>query len=123
MKKMWGGEIFVPKIHSYKLIDLVNALSKNNEIKIIGIRPGEKIHEEMISVNDSLNTLELKDSYVICPSKEFIEWDFQKFKKTFKGKICKENFSYSSNKNKFLTINDLKKLVKNNINDFELDNK
>jgi len=123
MKKMWGGEIFVPKIHSYKLIDLVNALSKNNKIKLIGIRPGEKIHEEMISVNDSLNTLELKDSYVICPSKEFIEWDFKKFKKTFKGKSCKENFSYSSNKNKFLTISDLKKYVKNNINDFELDNK
>ena len=120
-KKMWGGEIFVPKIPSYKLIDLVREFSKN--IKIIGIRPGEKIHEEMISVNDSINTLEFKDSYVICPSKEYIEWNLKRYKEKFRGKTCKENFSYASNRNKFLTISELKELVKNNIGDFELDNK
>lgn len=120
-KKMWGGEIFVPKISSYKLIDLVKVFYK--DINIIGIRPGEKIHEEMISINDSFNTLELKDSYVICPSKEYIGWNLNKYKKNFKAKMCKENFSYTSNKNKFLTTSELKALVKKNIDDFELDNK
>ena len=51
-KNMWGGEIFIPKIPSYKLVDLIKALLSSNKIKIIGIRPGEKIHEEMISIND-----------------------------------------------------------------------
>ncbi len=120
-KRMWGGEIFVPKIPSYRLIDLVKAFYK--DIKIIGIRPGEKIHEEMISINDSINTLELKDSYVICPSKEYIEWNLNKYKAKFKAKMCKENFSYTSNKNKFLTMSELKALVKDNIDDFELENK
>ena len=81
MQKMWGGEIFIPKIKSYKLLDLVSAISKNFKIKIIGIRPGEKIHEEMISINDSLNTIELKNSYVICPNSEFTDWNKSHYKK------------------------------------------
>jgi UDP-N-acetylglucosamine 4,6-dehydratase/5-epimerase len=123
LKKMWGGEIFVPKIPSYKLVDLASALLKNNNTKIVGLRPGEKIHEEMISVNDSVNTMELKDSYVICPNQELIEWNREKYKKTFKGKMCKENFSYVSNKNKFLSVKEIKNILKNNLSDFELDNK
>ena len=122
-KNMWGGEIFIPKIPSYKLVDLIKALLSSNKIKIIGIRPGEKIHEEMISINEALNTLECEDRYIICPSSEFIEWNFKKYKKNFKAKICKDNFSYNSNKNKFLKISELKKMVKNNIKDFELGNK
>ena len=121
LKSMWGGEIFIPKIYSYKLIDLVSALSENTKTKIVGIRPGEKIHEEMISINDAINTLEYKDGYVICPSPEFMKWDTKKYKKYIKGKSCTENFSYTSGKNKFLTINELKKIAKNNIDDFELD--
>ena len=122
LKDMWGGEIFIPKIYSYKLTDLVSALSKNIKTKVIGIRPGEKIHEEMISVNDAINTLEYKNGYVICPNSEFMQWDIEKYKKKIKGKKCAERFSYSSDKNKFLTINELKKIAKNNIDDFELDN-
>ena len=121
-KNMWGGEIFIPKIPSYKLIDLVAALSNNIKTKIIGIRPGEKIHEEMISINEALNTLECKDRYIICPSSEFVGWNIKKYKEKFNAKPCKGNFSYASNRNKFLTINELKKMVKNNITDFELDN-
>ena len=120
LKDMWGGEIFIPKIHSYRLIDLVRAHSKTIKTKIIGIRPGEKIHEEMISVNDAINTLEHKNGYVICPSSEFMRWDIEKYKKKIKGKSCAKNFNYTSDKNKFLTINDLKKVLKNNIDDFEL---
>ena len=112
LKNMWGGEIFIPKIYSYKLTDLVNALSKNIKTKVIGIRPGEKIHEEMISVNDAINTLEYKNGYVICPNSEFMQWDIEKYKKKIKGKKCAERFSYSSDKNKFLTINELKKSQK-----------
>ena len=122
LKDMWGGEIFVPKISSYKLIDLVSALSGNIKTKIVGIRPGEKIHEEMISVNDANNTLEFKNSYVICPSPEFIYWKLRNFKKKFNGKLCKQGFSYSSNNNKFLTIKEIQEIFKNNIDDFELNN-
>ena len=120
LKDMWGGEIFIPKIYSYRLSDLVSAHSKNIKTKVIGIRPGEKIHEEMISVNDAINTLEHKNGYVICPNSEFMKWDIEKYKKKIKGKPCAKNFSYTSNKNKFLTMNDLKKVLKNNIKDFEL---
>tara|TARA_B100001175_G_C19503094_1_gene639285 strand:+ start:394 stop:1404 length:1011 start_codon:yes stop_codon:yes gene_type:complete len=122
LKNMWGGEIFVPKIPSYKLTDLIKALSQNMKTKVIGIRAGEKIHEEMISINESINTLEFKNNYVICPNSELINWQIEKYKKHFKGKFCKKNFSYSSNKNQFLTINELKNIVKNNITDFELNN-
>ena len=121
LKDMWGGEIFIPKIYSYKLTNLVSALSENTKTKVIGIRPGEKIHEEMISVNDAINTLEYKGGYVICPSTEFMLWDIKKYKKKINGKPCSDKFSYTSDKNKFLTINELKKVGKNNIGDVELD--
>ena len=119
LKDMWGGEIFIPKIYSYRLSDLISAHSKVIKTKVIGIRPGEKIHEEMISVNDAINTLEHKNGYVICPSPDFMEWDMEKYKKKIKGKSCAKNFAYTSDKNKFLTIKDLKKVLKNNINDVE----
>ena len=119
---MWGGEIFIPKLPSYRLADLVTALSKNIKIKIIGIRPGEKIHEEMISINDALNTLECKDRYIICPSPQFTNWNIKKYKEKFKAKKCKDNFSYSSDKNNFLKIGELKRMVKDNFKDFELGN-
>ena len=121
LKDMWGGEIFIPKIYSYKLTDLVSALSENTKTKVIGIRPGEKIHEEMISINDAINTIEYKKGYVICPNSDFMRWDTKKYKKYVNGKSCTENFSYTSDKNKFLTINELKKIAKKNIGDFELD--
>ena len=68
LKNMKGKEIFVPKISSYRLIDLVKAFSNKPKIKIIGIRPGEKIHEEMVSVYDSPNTLNCRDFFVIYPN-------------------------------------------------------
>ena len=76
----------------------------------------------MISINDSLNTLECKNSYVICPSSQYINWDIKKYQAKYKAKPVKQNFHYASNKNKFLKISELKKLVKNNIKDFELNN-
>ena len=64
LEKMWGGEIFVPKIPSYRLEDLAKAIAPRNKIKIIGLRPGEKIHEEMISTSDAVNTIEYKKYFI-----------------------------------------------------------
>ena len=69
IKNMKGSEIFVPKIPSYRILDLVKAIDKNKKIKIIGIRPGEKLHEEMITVHDSLYTTEKKKYFIINPKK------------------------------------------------------
>ncbi len=65
LNKMLGGEIFIPKIPSYRITDIVKAFSLNKKIKITGVRPGEKLHEEMISSTESLNTIEFKNYFVI----------------------------------------------------------
>jgi UDP-N-acetylglucosamine 4,6-dehydratase len=109
LNKMKGSEIFVPKIPSYRLLDLVNAFSQKPKIKIIGIRAGEKIHEEMVSIYDSRNAIECKSFYIIYPN--------DKIKKDgmirLKGKPYPENYSYSSDKNKkFLNLKELQSLIK-----------
>ena len=108
---MWGGELFVPKIPSYRIMDVVAAISPKSRIKIIGLRPGEKLHEEMITQSDSFNTVEFNNHYVILPSK--LKWDVKKFLNKDKknlGKYCNEFFSYNSLDNKsFLSINQIKK--------------
>ena len=109
--KMKGSEIFVPKIPSYQLIDLVRALAPDARIKYIGIRPGEKLHEEMITKSDSLNTLEFKDYFIILPS-QFSKWskkDFIKKFEKYKGKACKENFSYNSFDNYYLSQKEIRR--------------
>ena len=111
IKNCIGKEIVVPKIPSYKILDLVKAFSVNPKIKVIGIRPGEKLHEELISSNDSNNTIELKDYFIILPHNELKTFVY--YKKKFRGKLVKKDFSYQSNTNKkFLNISDLKKIVK-----------
>lgn len=108
LKKMRGSEIFVPKIPSYKLMDLVYAFSRSPKIQIIGIRPGEKIHEEMISLFDSPNTIDCGNFFVIYPSQELKN----KGLKIMKGQKCPNKFRYSSDDNKkFLKVDDLKKLI------------
>tara|TARA_B100000586_G_C19995063_1_gene377958 strand:- start:35 stop:883 length:849 start_codon:yes stop_codon:yes gene_type:complete len=106
-----GGEIFVPKIPSYKIIDLAKAVCSTCKIKILGIRPGEKLHEELLTSSESVNTFETKDYYIILPMVNKIYSDF--FSKKAKGKKVKKEFSYKSNENKFLSVNDLKKLLAN----------
>jgi len=105
-----GGEIFVPKLFSYKVTDLAKAININMPHKIIGIRPGEKIHEEMITESDSYNTYIYKNNYIILGSdKDIVNKYINKkgIKKYSQGK------SYNSNDNKKLTIAQLKKLIKN----------
>ena len=111
IKIMRGGEVFVPKLPSFNVIDLAKALNKDSNIKIIGIRPGEKLHEELINKFDSINTFELKDFYIIR-SENYLNV-INKYKNN-EYKLVKNNFSYNSFDNKnFLSILDLKKLIKN----------
>ena len=117
LNKMIGGEIFVPKVSSYKILDLVKAIDHSAKIKVIGRRPGEKLHEELISNVDSLYTIDLNEFYIISPYQNMTRWkkeDFMKFNKLKKLKFCKKDFSYTSNNNKnFLSINNLKKILLN----------
>ena len=114
LSKMWGGEIFVPKIPSYKILDVAKAIAPNCKYEIIGIRPGEKLHEEMITETDALNSVEFEKYFVILPSTKL--WDiaqFQNKSSSSKGHICKPGFRYNSGTNKdFLTVDDLKKMIK-----------
>lgn len=111
IKIMRGGEVFVQKLPSFNVIDLAKALNKDSNIKIIGIRPGEKLHEELINKFDSINTFELKDFYII-KSENYLNV-INKYKNS-EYKLVKDNFSYNSFDNKnFLSILDLKKLIKN----------
>ena len=107
----YGSEIFVPKIPSYKIIDLAKAINPKCEIKIIGIRPGEKIHEEMVTSSDSYSTIDIGKYYVILPPSDKKIHNI--YVKNKKGKKLKEGFSYSSDKNsKFLNLQEIKKLLK-----------
>lgn len=110
----WGGEIFVPKIPSYKITDLANAIGPECEHKIIGIRAGEKIHEQMISASDSHNTFDLHKYYTILPQKPI--WDLNQFKEHFNASKVKKGFSYDSGTNKkWETVESLRKLIKENV--------
>ena len=113
---MKGGEIYVPKIPSIKITDLAKAMGPKLKQKIIGIRPGEKIHESLTSKDESSNVLMFKNYYVITPN--YLLANLKKYKKNFKGEIGKkveQNFEYNSGTNKhFLTINEIKDL--NNFN-------
>ena len=111
-----GGEIFVPKIPSYRVTDLVKAISPRSKIKIVGIRPGEKKHEEMISLDESINTIEFKNYFVIVPNSKFLNWNKEKYISRHKNcKACKNNFSYNSASNyKFLTPAEIRKILSKN---------
>ena len=124
MKHSFGGEIFVPKIPSYRIIDVVKAINPRCKIKTIGIRPGEKLHEEMITLSDGFNSLELKNFFVILPrlnlSKNYNKTQNEYVLKNYylkkkKAKRLPENFSYNSRNNpKYLSIEEIKKIIKDN---------
>ena len=110
--RMYGGELFVPKIPSARITDLATAMAPNLPHKIIGIRPGEKLHELMISRDDSLHTLEFADHFVITPSIRFIEGsDYAINKLGEQGKPVAEGFKYASDSNDwFLTPDEIRAL-------------
>jgi len=110
LARMWGGEIFVPKIPSMNIMELVQALAPDCRTKISGIRPGEKLHEAMISLDDARNTLEYEDYYVIQP--DLAWWDKARYQQETGGRPVAPNYSYSSNTNPHkLSASELQKLI------------
>lgn len=111
IENAWGGEIFVPKIPSYKIVDVATAIAPECKQKEVGIRPGEKLHEEMITTSDSFNTLDLGKYYVILPQKS--KFDVSEYKKQFSAKEVPQGFSYNSgNNDEWETIESLRELIK-----------
>ena len=113
-ERMHGGELFIPKIPSMKITDLAATLAPNLPIKLIGIRPGEKLHEIMISADDALHSLEFDDHYVITPSIRFYdkEADFAINKLGQKGSSIKSGFEYRSDNNtQWLNQQSLKEMI------------
>lgn len=113
-QRMQGGEIFVPKIPSVKIVDLARAMAPELDQHVIGIRPGEKLHEMMIARDDSLHTLEYHDHYVITPAIRFVvqsEYETNGMGET--GSRVTEGFKYTSDNNGwFLTVDELAALDK-----------
>ena len=111
LENMWGGEIFVPKIPSFKITDLAAAVAPACRRNIVGIRPGEKLHEEMITSTDGLSTVEFKNYFVILPSINL--WDVDSFVATFDGKFCVDGFRYNSGTNsEWLSVLQIRELIK-----------
>jgi UDP-N-acetylglucosamine 4,6-dehydratase/5-epimerase len=110
MKTMSGGEIFIPKIPSVRIVDIAKAMAPEKPIKIIGIRPGEKIHEIMCPSDDSHLTIEFSKYYVITPSISFFseQVDFTKNKFKESGKAVEQGFEYNSGSNEyFLSVKEI----------------
>lgn len=106
----WGGELFVPKIPSYKIMDVAKAIGPNCEHKINGIRPGEKIHEEMITSSDSFTTYDLGKYYVILP--QVTNWKLDDYIKHFNAKLVPTGFHYTSENNtEWETVEGLRQLI------------
>jgi UDP-N-acetylglucosamine 4,6-dehydratase (inverting) len=120
LDKAWGGEIFIPKIPSYRILDIADAIGPSCEKEVIGIRPGEKIHEEMITPSDSFNTYDLGKYYVILPTR--LNWDLKKYITEFNAIKVKEGFSYNSGENtEWESVDSLKYLIKKHLyTDLEL---
>ena len=114
IENAWGGEIFIPKIPSYKIIDLATAICPECKHEIVGIRPGEKIHEEMITSSDSFYTYDLGKYYVILP--QVTKWRLIEFVQKFNAIKVEEGFSYNSGTNvSWETVNSLRMQIKEHI--------
>ena len=112
-----GGEIFVPKIPSYKILDVAKAVAPNSRIEVVGLRPGEKIHEEMITSSDSEHTFDLGPYYAIMPSSKLYTEDYlsSQYSNLSISKVP-ESFSYNSKDNPdFLSVEQLRDLINKNI--------
>jgi UDP-N-acetylglucosamine 4,6-dehydratase len=119
LETAWGGELFVPKIPSYKIMDVAKAVGPNCEYKVVGIRPGEKVHEEMITVSDSFSTYDLGKYYVILPLSH--RWDLGEYLQHFHAKKVPIGFNYTSGENtEWESVESLQKLIKEHVDaDFD----
>jgi len=119
LENAWGGEIYVPKIPSYRIMDVAKAIGPNCEFPNVGIRPGEKLHEEMITETDSLSTIETKKYYVIMPFSPI--WNINEYLKHFGASFVEEGFKYNSGTNEeWLTVEQIREEIKTHIDaDFQ----
>ncbi|MEP1034514.1 UDP-N-acetylglucosamine 4,6-dehydratase (inverting) [Ekhidna sp.] len=114
LKHAWGGELFVPKIPSYKILDIAEAIGPNCEKPVVGIRPGEKVHEEMITASDSFYTYDLGKYFAILPATH--KWKLDDFIKEFSAKKVPEGFTYNSGENtEWETVESLRELIKQHV--------
>ncbi len=115
LENSWGGELYVPKIPSYRILDLATAVAPNCKREVVGIRPGEKIHEEMITKSDSHYTYDLGEYYVILPAQT--NWNLKMFVEKFNAKKVPEGFNYNSGENsEWESVESLKKLILKHVN-------
>jgi FlaA1/EpsC-like NDP-sugar epimerase len=114
LRNSLGGEIFVPKIPSYRITDVAEAVSPSCKKEIVGIRPGEKLHEEMITFADGPSTYDLGKYYAILPHHQKT---YTRYKEaSIALKLVAKGFSYSSNENEsFLSVEEIRKLIKEHI--------
>lgn len=111
LEHAWGGEIFVPKIPSYRILDVAEAVGPECEKPLVGIRPGEKIHEEMITSSDSFYTYDLGKYYTILPATH--RWNLEEFKAHFNAVPVPFGFVYNSNGNtEWETVEGIRELIK-----------
>lgn len=114
IENAWGGELFVPKIPSYKILDVAKAVAPQCKTEIIGVRPGEKIHEEMITETDSLNTYDCGKYYVITPTVP--AWKEADWVKTFSAKKVPAGFKYNSGTNTdWISPEELRNLIQKHV--------
>lgn len=111
LEHAWGGEIFVPKIPSYRIMDVAEAIGPSCEKPIIGIRPGEKIHEEMITESDSYYTYDLGKYYALLPATH--QWKLNDFILHFNANKVMPGFKYNSGENtEWVSVDELRQLIK-----------
>ena len=114
MEHAWGGELFVPKIPSYRILDLAAAIGPECEHRVVGIRPGEKVHEEMITPSDSFTTYDLGNYYVILPQTP--SWSLADYIRHFQATPVAKGFKYNSGENDaFLTVAQLRDSIRQHV--------
>ena len=114
LEHAWGGELFVPKIPSYKIMDVAEAIGPECEKTIVGIRPGEKVHEEMITASDSFNTYDLGKYYAILP--QVPRFKLEDFIEQNNAKLVEQGFRYNSGENvEWETVESLRSLIKEHV--------
>lgn len=115
LEHAWGGEIYVPKIPSYRITDVAEAIAPEARQDIVGIRPGEKLHEEMITETDSYSTVELDKYFVILPATPN-KWSTEEFLKAFNGKMVEPGFRYNSQTNDtWLSAEELRQQIRQHV--------
>ena len=119
LEKSAGGEIFVPRIPSMKIVDLATAIAPDCRQEVVGIRPGEKLHETLISEDEARSTYVYKECYIVHPHNGLPS---KKQNKSGNGHLCEEGFKYTSDINTdWLTVMDLKKIIEQISDDYTIE--